>query len=519
MKRVLILLLCLLLILTACGNSEKNTEQGDSVVIAITKDENSLTPFTYVTATGSTVNRLIYDTLFTTDLENNVIPWMIEADYKIEDGYKTYTFTLIEGQKFQDGTPVTTEDVAFSMTYGKTTDEIAAIEIADERRMTICLKNSDINYLRKTLVETRIISKAQYENVTDPKTINQPIGSGMYRLKEYKVGDYYILEAVEDYFRGTPKVKTINMPIMEDASAVQTALLSGEIAAATSSIGIEMLETFRAQDGIEIKAGAGYAPMVMNFNNERAPFDDPVFRNALTYAIDVEKIMTTLYGEYCTVGTKGVIRSDEPYAVAGLEYEYDPEKANTMLEEAGYTMGADGIRIDKNENPCNIEVLVYSGSTDRIRAAELAAEQLKQIGVNMEVKVMEMDTVDAYVWPDFDVSQGRDYDMAMWGWGTSIRPNFLTTLYSSDSTLGNCNVCGYQNDAMDTVIAEKYAAAQTDEELYAALGEMQQIAAEDPALICFGYADQLQACNTNLYDGFKVGKGMNIVNIFSFLDV
>ena len=536
MKRILAFLLVILMLCSfaACGKKNIPAEQDqpaadapaedasamvDSVVIAITKDENSLTPYTYVSATGTVVNRLIYDTLFTTDLDNNIIPWMVEDDYKIEDGYKSFTFTLIEGQKFHDGTPVTTADIEYTFTHQKkNADDIESIEIADDRTMTIRLKASDINYMRKTLVETRIISKAQYENAEDPAAVHDPIGSGMYRLKEYKVGEYYIFEAMEDYFRGTPRVKTINMPIMEDATAVQSALLSDQIAAATSSIGIEMIDTFKAKEGMEILAGAGYGPMMMNFNNGAAPFDDTAFRNALTYAIDVKGIMTTLYGEYCTVGTKGIVRSDMPYAVDGLDYVYDSAKANSILDEAGYTMGADGIRLDKNGDPCNVEILVYSGSTARIRAAELAAEQLKAIGVQMEVKVMEMDTVDAYVWPDFDVAQGRDYDAAMWGWGTSIRPNFLATLVSSDYVIGNCNVCGYQNDEMDAVVNGAYADAMTDEELYAALGEMQKIAAEDPSLICFGYADSLQACNMDLYDGFKAGKGTNVVNIFSFLE-
>lgn len=520
MKKLITLLLTAVMVFSVIACASAQQPAVDSVVIAITKDENSLTPYTYVTATGTVVNRLIYDTLFTTDLDNNIIPWMVEDDYKIEDGYKSFTFTLIEGQKFHDGTPVTTADVEWTFTHlKKGGQDIESIDIVDDRTMTIRLKGSDINYLRKTLSATRILSKAQYENVEDPKTVNDPIGSGMYRLAEYKVGAYYVFEAVEDYFKGTPKVKTINMPIMEDSSAVQTALLSNQIAAATSSISVEMIDTFKSKDGMEIKAGAGYGPMIMNFNNGVAPFNDSAFRQAMTYAIDVSGIMTTLYGEYCTVGTKGVVRPDMPYAVEGLEYVYDPNQANAILDEAGYTMGTDGIRLDKNGEPCQVEILVYSGSTVRIRAAELASEQLKKVGVAMTVKVMEMDTVDAYVWPDFDVAKGRDYDAAMWGWGTSINPNFLVTVFASDFSLGNCNVCGYRNEEMDAIIAGDYANALTDEALYDALGQMQRVAAQDPSFICFGFADALQACNMNLYDGFVAGKGTNVVNIFSFLDV
>ena len=259
--------------------------------------------------------------------------------------------------------------------------------------------------------------------------------------------------------------------------------------------------------------------MIMNINNGVAPLNDPAFRTALTYAVDVNGIMNTLYGEYATVGTKGTIRPDLPYSVAGLEYVYDVDRANRILDEDGYGQrNADGVRLTPEGEPCSFEILVYSGSTIRIRAAELTAHQLELAGIALTVKVMEMDTVDAYVWPDFEVSKGRDYDFAMWGWGSSISPEFLVNLYSSDFSVGTFNVCVYVNADVDAVIAEQYAAAATDGELNAALMEIQNRIAEDPGLICFGYADSLQACNVGQYAGFKSGKGTNVINVYSFLD-
>lgn len=528
MKKILSLLLALTMALIASVCAAEGNATADALIIAVTKDENSLTPFTYVSATGTTVNRLIYDTLFTTDLDNNVVPWMVEDDYEVSNGYKSYTFTLIDGQRFHDGAPVTTADVEFSFTYPGTQNvsgqrkicgKIESFDIIDDRTMTINLIEPDINFLRSGLASLRIISKAQYENVEDATTVNETIGSGMYCLKEYKTGQYYVLEAVQDYFKGTPKVKTINMPIMEDATAVQSALLSGELAAATSSVSVEMLDVFRSAPGIELFASAGYAPMIMNINNGIAPLNDTRFRNALTYAIDVNGIMRTLYGDYATVGTKGIIRPDMPYSVEGLEYVYDVDRANSILDEAGYAERTEtGVRLTPDGEPCSFEILVYSGNTNRIRTAELIAGQLQAVGIGLTVKVMEMDTVDAYVWPDFEVSKGRDYDFSMWGWGSSINPDFLAGLFSSDFSVGNSNVCGYVNADVDKVIAGQYKNVATDEELYAALREIQNLVAEDPGLICFGFADSLQACNTDQYAGFKAGKGTNVINIYSFID-
>ncbi len=529
----LILIITTALVITACTSTQKEanttstTSEVESLTIAISKDENSLTPFTYVSSTGLVVNRLIYDTLFTTDSENKVVPWMIEDDYKVDNDFTKYTVTLLDGQKFHDGTPVTSEDIKFSFTYPgtqkvssqkKICNSIESIDIIDDKTAVINLKNPDINFLRSGLAAMRIISKKQYENQSDASVVNETIGSGMYKLIEYKVGEYYKLEAVSDYFKGKPKVKNINMPIMNDNTAIQQGLLSGELAAATSNISVEMLETYGKDDALVVFANAGYSPMIMNINNGRAPMDNREFRIALTYAIDVKKIMNTLYNEYVTIGTKSVIRSDMDYAQSGLDYEYDVNKANEILDKAGFDKKSeDGIRLTPDGKQCKFTILVYSGNKDRLRVAEMVTEQLKEIGIEMTVKAMEMDTVDAFVWPDFDVSKGRDYDFAMWGWGTSINPDFLPSMFSGNPEIGTSNVCGYMNTEFDKLADADFKAVKTTEDLDNVLKSMQKVISEDPGLITFGYADSLQVCNTQKYDGWVSGKGLNVINVYSFL--
>ena len=524
--------------LTACSDGSQPASSGssqgaeaspgqvESLTIAITKDENTLAPFTYVSSTGLVANRLIYDTLFTTDENNDIIPWMVEEDYTVEDA-RVYTMTLREGLRFHNGQPVTPQDVAFSFTYPadqkvaglrKIADKIQSIDILDEKTLRFTLKESDVNFLRDGFCVMRIICQSVYDGVEDGSQVTDSIGSGMYRLADYKVGQYYRLEAVEDYFAGTPRVKTINMPIMENASAVQQGLLAGELAASTSTVGVEVLDTFRSIQGMEVFSSAGYSPMMMNINNGRAPLDQADFRRALACAIDVNGIMATLYGDYCLPGTRGLVRSDLPYAVPGLDYTYDPQGAEALLDSLGYTQkNGDGIRLDREGKPLELELLVYANNPIRVRAAELIAQQLGQVGISIQVNAMEMDTVDAYVWPDFEVSKGRDYDLAMWGWGSSLSMTYLVELCASDYAIGVDNVCGYRSDAFDALVADRYAGISSQEEMTALLQDLQPIVADDIPLINFGFADSIQVCNTAAYDGWTPVKGGNIVNIFSFL--
>ena len=538
MKRKILagLLAATMLLCSACSGSKETqkpgaektegTSQADTLTIAITKDENTLSPFTYVSGTGLIVNRLIYDTLFTTDLENRIIPWMVEEDYEVVDS-QIFTFTLKDGLKFHNGNPVTAEDVKFSFTYPasqnvsgqrKVCNAIETIEVLDEKTIRFTLKEPDVNFMRDGFAYIRILDDSVYEGVEDATTVTETVGSGMYRLAEYKTGEYYKLEAVEDYFAGTPKVKQINMPIMTDSTAVQQALLAHKAAASTGSIGIEMVETFESVPELSVYSNAGYAPLIININTGREPFDQVEFRQALSYAMDVNGICRMLYGDYALAGTKGAVRSDLPYAVSDLEYEYSPEKAIELLESLGYTeVNADGVRLDASGEPLRFTILTYSGNATRSRACELIREQLKQVGIDLEIESLDMDTVDAYIWPDFEVANGRDYDLSTWGWSTTVSMTYLISLCSSDYDQGTYNVCGYVSERFDALVEEKLSKIRSEEEMQDLLKELQAVIAEEIPLITIGYPDTLQVCNTAMYDGWKSGSGANVVNIFSFL--
>lgn len=206
--------------------------------------------------------------LFATDLNNNVIPWMVEDNYTVVDS-KEFTFTLKEGLMFHNGNPVTAEDIKFSFEYPanqnvsgqrKVCNQIESIEVLDEKTVKFTLKATNVNFMRDGFAYIRILDDAVYEGVEDGTTVLDTIGSGPYKLVEYKTGEYYKLQAVEDYFAGEVRVKNINMPIMSDT---QQALMTGELAASTGSVGVEMLDTFEAIDGLTVFSNAGYAPMII----------------------------------------------------------------------------------------------------------------------------------------------------------------------------------------------------------------------------------------------------------------
>lgn len=535
-KQCIILISVWLFCFSGCGEkagektateAARDANTADTLVVAVTKDENSLSPFTYVSGTGLVVNRLIYDTLLTINLDGDVVPWMVEDDYEISSDNKVFKLTLKKGLKFHNGEPVTAEDVKFSFEYPidkkvaalrKISKKIESIQIPNPETIVFNLKESDLSFKRDGLAYVRIIPKSVYKDEKKPENIASSIGSGMYRLVEYKVGKYYKLEAVNDYFRGSPKVKSINMPIVTDATAVQQGLLAGQFAAATSDINAEAVDVFKSKPGLVVYSGAGYAPLMLNLNNGDSRLGKKEVRQALAYGIDMKNIAETLYGEHATPGSRGLIRSDHEYSQSGLEYTYDKEKSSDLLKKVGYlNKNEEGYLIDAQGKELAFELLTYSGNAIRSRMAELVAANLKELGIRVSVKSMEMDTVDAYVWPDFEVSKGRNYDMATWGWSNTNTPTFLLSLCSSDFDIGTYNVMGYKSEAFDAVVKAQYAQAVDMKKMSIMLQDLQKIVAEDVPALVIAYPDSLQVGNTDQYNGWKKGKGLNIINVFSFI--
>ena len=524
----------------ATGCSQQQTEQSsnssqstssiavDSLTIAISADENTLTPFTYVHGSpGFDAMSLIYDTLFVRAPDNTIIPWMVK-EYSVENDSKVYHITLEDGLKWHDGQPLTAEDVKFTFEYVLTQSrtrfsaigkKVENIEVKNDKEFIITLKETDVNFINNSLTDLRIIPKHIYENEADATAVTSSVGSSMYQLVEYKSGEYYKLEAMEDYFKGSPKVKNLNLPIMTDKSSIQQGIIAGQLAGSTTSVSAAVLDTFNNASGIDILKADGYAPTMLYFNCEREPFNNAKFRQAISLGIDMDTIIQQVALGHATKGTPNFIREDLEEAEKGLSYEYNVDKANQILDEIGYHQkNSEGIRLDANGSPLQFSLLTYSDSTNRVRAAELISAQLKEIGIDVEVTSMESTAVDDKVWPEFDVSKGRDFDMTMWGWSAPVMLNggSLAALCSSDYAIGNDNIGGYKNDAFDQLVSN-YQSATTIEEANEASKEMQKFIANEYPFITLYYDDNLYACNTSMYDGWVASKSGSTLNVFSFL--
>ncbi|MGL5693227.1 MAG: ABC transporter substrate-binding protein [Peptostreptococcaceae bacterium] len=500
-------------------------DNNSKLVIGVHKDENNITPYTYITgAPGLDLVNLVYDKLFILDKDNNVIPWMVEEDYKVSEDFKTFEFKLVANQKWHDDNPLTAEDIKFALEYAKEQKNakariIDSVEVKDELSFVITLSESNMDFISDGLTNIFMVPKHVHEKYEKAEEVKETIGSGIYKLKEYKVGEYYKFEANEEYFKGAVNPKEIYMPIITDSTAMFQAIKSGEIATTTMGLSPELLETFSSDENIEILNSPGFATTLFQFNTERELLKNSNVRNAISKAINIDEIIETVMLGYSQKGNPGFFSKELNYANKDLEFKYNVDEAKKMLEKEGYKLNKDNVLENDKGEKLSFELLVYSSSASRIRMAEMIKEDLKQVGIEIKITSLDATTVDELVWPGFDVAQGRDFDMSMWGWsaGTQLSQTNVVGLGHSDTSKGNFNIGGYNNPEFDK-LADEFSATLDVEKRKELMSKLQEILGQDVPFVTLLNQDVINVYNKNFGDNWIMQKGYGLINRFSFLN-
>lgn len=498
--------------------------------IGISANENTLNPYTYVTGNpGLDLVQLMYDTLFQLDAENEPIPWLVK-DFKVSEDGLTYDFTLHDNIAFHDGEALTTEDIKFTVDYFikypksrftnplKTIDNIA---VKSDTEFTITLSTADPNFMIQPLADLPILPQHIWPEIDNPDDSTNNIGSGPYKMGDYKAGEYYRLEVNPDYFLGTPPIKEIVLPIIEDTTALFTALSSGQLDAVSSNVSPELVKQFEGNANVKLNRGAGFSTTLLQMNAEKYPMTDASFRKAVAQALDNEYLIETILLGYAEVGSPGFIHPSSPYFNDKLSFEQDQEVARQLLADAGFKdTNGDGFVEGQNGEEIVLEMIVYSDSPTRIRTAEISTEWLNDIGVKTSVRAMDMTTVDSLVWPEFDVSKGRDFDLAIWGWSSTMQlfPDRMIELFHSDPAIGSVNIGGYGSEAFDT-LSQTLKASIDSEERTQLIKDMQQLVADEMPIVPLYYQEIINAYNPNVYDEYIFQLGKGIINKLSFVTV
>jgi len=448
---------------------------------------------------------LIFDGLLERD-KKGLIPWLAEK-YEIKEGGKQYLFTVRDGVKWQDGRPLTAEDVKFSFEYAArypmvwgTLDkkDIQKIEIVGDRQVQVTVREPNAAMLYK-LGMVRIIPKHIWEKVDNPKEFTTPeavIGSGPYRLTGYsKEHGTYRFEAFDGFWGPKQRVKVIEfVPVSEEVLAFE----KGEIDLA--GVTPDVLPRFQNNPQYKIVKSPGFWGYRLLFNMKDYPvWRQKELRQAIAYAIDAQELIDKVARGAAVPGSAGILPPDHVMYNPGVkQYRPDLQKAGELLAKLGYDRrGENGIRINQKGEKLSFNLLVSSGE---VRLAELLKEQLAKAGMEIKVQSVDMKTRDARV-------KDYNYELAVTGhggWGNDadyLRQRFASGSPGEALMASAPGTPGYHNEELNALLNQQRLEFN-EQERKELIFKAQDILAEDVPELPIYYTTGYSVYRPAKYDGW-----------------
>ena len=401
---------------------------------------------------------LIQSTLITTDA-NLAFQNDLARSYECSEDGMTWTFVIRDDVRFTDGEPLTASDVAFTIN-GIVNAEASEADLSMVRE-AVALDDTTVeirmakpfNALLYTLAVVGIVPEHAYGEDYGA----HPVGSGRYVLEQWDRGQQAILRANPDYYGEAPLMERVVVVFMEEDASLAAAQ-SGQVdvaytaasLAASAPAGYDLLNCASVdsrgislpaveQGGVKEEAGVSYPA-------GNAVTSDVAVRRALNYGIDRQALVDAVLYGYGTVAYS--VSDGTPWASDDMRCAYDFDAACALLDEAGWALGADGVR-EKDGQRAAFDL--WYPSSDSVRQA-MAAEfsnQAQRLGIEVSVRGGSWDEVYA-----------RQYaDPVVWGWGN----NSPIEVYNLNYSQGVGNYAGYENATTDAHFDEALAQPRVED--------------------------------------------------------
>lgn len=509
-----------LVVLAAPAGAQDGSGSGkeDAVLkIGWAQNPHTLNPYIGLDEEDYTVWALNWDLLVNFNPDDLTPAPGIAESWEVSDDQKTVTFHLVKNAKWSDGVPITSKDVKFSLEslggngalFTSYTDNITSIETPDDETVVVKTSKPDariVGGLFIYILPEHIWGKVPVGELTSSYQPDFPlVGSGPYTVTEFDPGKLLTLE-VNPEFRGeAPKFTKIQFVTYGTQDATERALQLGEI---DLDAEIQPTNFDRLGDQPDIETVRGSSPafteLAFNLCSEKncpdAEFNpavqDRTVRQAIAYAVDRERINTISSNDTSFVAN-GILPEfyKSFYEVPDQDYELDVDRANQMLDDAGWESNGDGPRTRGGEE-LSFDLYVRSESTADTQAAKLVAEQAKQIGVEFNVQVVSTDKLTELTVRSVDGKPAPDFDTFVWGWGGDpYDPSFLLSLLTTGE-IGNSSDSFYSNAEYDKLFEQQSTVFDT-EQRKEVIQRMVAISQRDLPYLVLTYDPSLQAYRTD----------------------
>ena len=505
---------------------------GGTLVVAYPWSVKILNPLVNRSSTTSAVTASIFDKLISLDKDFDIKPALAES-WELSDDGMTLTFHLHRNVKWHDGEPFTAVDVKwyFESLIMNTPNRLKGwfeslgfegVETPDDYTAVFKANKQWLPYMFGYVAEAGVLPKHILESV-DPADLDKsdfnvnPIGTGPWKLESIVPGEVVTLVANEDYYLGRPLLDRLIFKVILSSEAAALAYEAGEV---------QMLHEWYAGMGLAFELDRlkrlpnteivtySYWNMVRFIFSFRAEaiakypwLADVRVRRAIAHAIDMQTVADRAFGGAPVLVAKQLFTSTTPWAWNRdvRTYEYDPEKAEALLDEAGYPRGADGIRFS---GP-----LPYTPGTAPDSVVTVIGAMLSQVGIRIEPQPMEFGAYGSQYW-----QSPTGYDDIPWTIFTLTggpHPDGLKAQYGTDSTpdKGGRNAMFYSNPDVDSLLDEAVSETDPDKQLQLWY-EVQSILMEDLPAVPLYNTFLAQVWNTNFGHDEDVSRPVHYIGSY-----
>ncbi|WP_313892783.1 glutathione ABC transporter substrate-binding protein [Psychrobacillus sp.] len=490
----------MILLMQACstGSSGENTDKGGdnadngdkaggNLIVVRLSDATGLDPhFITDIPSANVVHGKVYETLIAFDKDMKIVPRLAKEWEQTDD--VTWEFTLNEGITFHDGTPFNAEAVKVTLdrildpaTGSPQKDKLGMISeviVKDDTHVTLKLSQPYAPLLSILASnEGSIISPKSIKETPD-QLATHPVGTGPFIFDSWKSGQQITLNKNDNYWGEKVKIDSVQFKVVPEDATRLAMIESGE-AHISDQVPVTEIDRIEKSDSMKLFRTEGLAVEYVGFNTTKAPFDNVKVRQAVSYAIEREAILDGVYNNVGTLANVAMSPKVFGYSKDVLAYPYDVNKAKDLLKEAGFDKG---VKIK----------LLTSDRKERINMAEVIQSQLKGIGVEVEIQVMEY---GSYIQ---EVDSG-EHQMFIGGWGNATGDGDYNqyNLFHSASVGSPGNHFYYQNPVIDELIEQ--GRVETDsakrEEIYK---EAMQIEMDDAVYVPIRNYEHLAVYNSDV---------------------
>ncbi|HEU5423648.1 MAG TPA: ABC transporter substrate-binding protein [Nitrolancea sp.] len=478
-------------------------------------DAKTLNPVLESDTSSGEVISLIFNGLVLVDPSTVQPAADLATKWDISSDGLTYTFTLGDGIKFQDGQALSSDDVKFtydllmnkatnSPRTSELTDRVKSVEAKDPKTVVFTLNHPTAPFLvsnagygilpQHALKDVDPAGLAQNDFSTGKKGVT--IGTGPFMFEEWVKDDHMTLVKYDGYFKGAPNLDKYLYKVVPNQTVISAQLKTGEID--YSTIQPADLQGMQSETSVAVVPYDTFSFTFYAYQLDASKsdlFQDKAVRQALLYALDRKAMVDAIYfGQAAVaVGTEPVLSWAYAPDQIKLKYDFDVNKANQLLDQAGWVKGSDGIRA-KNGKKLSFSVWTNAGNAVREQFVTVFQQQWKKIGIDAKPQTQE--------WNAFldRITSSHDFEIFLVGFQWDVDPD-QSTMWSSDAYNGGFNMNKYNNAEVDKILKDALETSDINKrkQLYI---QMQNIVMDDLPSAILVFPKALAVVNKRVHNLF-----------------